>query len=76
MLENPYSPDLPWYRGNLHTHTTRSDGKREPQVVVDDYAERGYDFLMISDHDLVTDPRELNPRGMVLIFMNRLARGR
>lgn len=76
ILENPYDISLPWLRGNLHTHTTRSDGKRDPQVVVDDYAARGYDFLMISDHDGLTPPAELDARGMVLIPGNEVtARG-
>lgn len=76
MLENPYKSSLPWYRGNLHTHTTRSDGKRDPQVVIDDYADRGYDFLMISDHDMLTAPSEFDSRGMVMIPGNEVtARG-
>lgn len=56
MLEHPYI-DITgdhWLRGNLHTHTTRSDGERSPQAVLDDYASRGYGFLMISDHDIHT----------------------
>lgn len=76
MLESPYRSSLPWYRGNLHAHTTRSDGRREPQVVIDDYAARGYDFLMISDHDMLTAPSEFDDRGMVLIPGNEVtARG-
>jgi len=47
-----------WLRGNLHTHTTRSDGQCSLQEVVKDYASHGYDFLSITDHDLVAD-REL-----------------
>lgn len=75
-LVSPYSADLPWYRGNLHTHTTNSDGRRDPQVVIDDYAARGYDFLMISDHDFLTAPAELDARGMVMIPGNEVtARG-
>lgn len=76
-LENPYAkPGTPWLRGNLHAHTTNSDGKAAPQAVVDLYAERGYDFLMISDHDKLTDPKPLDARGMVLIPGNEVsARG-
>ncbi|MFP4598236.1 MAG: CehA/McbA family metallohydrolase [Persicimonas sp.] len=67
---------MPWYRGNLHTHTTESDGRRDPQVVIDDYAGRGYDFLAISDHDMITDPASFDARGMVLIRANEVtARG-
>jgi len=46
--------DLHWYRGNLHTHTTESDGDSSPADVVRWYREHGYDFLVISDHNRVT----------------------
>jgi hypothetical protein len=64
-----------WLRGNLHTHTTRSDGKRPAQAVINDYAAHGYDFLMISDHDIFTSAKDLaafDPRGMVLIPGNEI----
>ncbi len=67
-IKSPYNNDLNrWLRGNLHAHTTGSDGARSPQAIVDVYAALGYDFLMISDHDHFTDPAELDPKGMVLI---------
>lgn len=56
ILQNPYPADGPWLRGNLHTHTTESDGERPPANVVADYSTRGYDFLALSDHDTFTDP--------------------
>ena len=67
-----------WLRGNLHTHTTRSDGSRAPQVVVDDYARRGYGYLGFSDHDQLTsdaDIAQLDSRGLVLIPGNEISRG-
>ena len=39
-------------KGNLHCHTTRSDGTVTPEEVVRAYYERGYDFLAITDHHL------------------------
>ncbi len=66
----------PSLRGNLHTHTTRSDGKRPPQEVLNDYAARGYDFLMISDHDIYTAPTDYtawDAKGMVLIPGNEVS---
>ena len=67
-IESPYDNNSKlWLKGNLHAHTTESDGKRSPQAVVNDYAARGYDFLMISDHDKLTDPAKLDARGMTLI---------
>ena len=43
-----------WYRGNIHTHTTESDGDAEPQKVAAWYREHGYDFLVLSDHNHLT----------------------
>src|ERR1044071_9640474 len=66
-----------WLRGNLHTHTTRSDGARDVQTVLDDYANRGYDFLMISDHDIYTSAQDYdawNSHGMLLIAGNEITR--
>src|SRR5262249_52399561 len=42
-----------FYKGNLHTHSTRSDGKLSPEEVVAAYRERGYDFLALTDHFLL-----------------------
>lgn len=39
-----------WYKGNIHTHTTRSDGRLSPDEVIDIYADNGYDFLVLTDH--------------------------
>ena len=39
-----------WFKGNLHTHTTVSDGKRSPEEVIALYRENGYDFLALTDH--------------------------
>ncbi|MBI4556969.1 MAG: CehA/McbA family metallohydrolase [Candidatus Hydrogenedentes bacterium] len=67
-IKNPYRNDVSsWLKGNLHAHTTNSDGRRSPQEVVDEYAKSGYAFLMISDHDFLTDPSGVDARGMVLI---------
>jgi len=66
-ITNPYDGGGVWLKGNLHTHTTNSDGARSPQDTVDAYAALHYDFLMISDHDVITDVDRLDPRGMVLI---------
>jgi hypothetical protein len=48
-----------WYKGNLHTHTTNSDGALSPQEMVRQYEAKGYDFLAITDHDQLTDTSEL-----------------
>jgi hypothetical protein len=61
--------DVPgqWYKGNLHTHSSESDGEALPQQLVDIYAERGYDFLAITDHMKLTDVTVLDSKGLLLI---------
>ena len=39
-----------FWRGNLHTHSTRSDGVLAPQEVCRRYKAEGYDFLALTDH--------------------------
>lgn len=43
-----------WYLGNLHCHSTHSDGTLAPLDVARLYADAGYDFLAITDHDVLT----------------------
>lgn len=40
-----------WFKGNLHTHTTKSDGDADPAWVANWFKEHGYDFLVLSDHN-------------------------
>src|SRR5437879_1236789 len=42
---------MPLLRGNLHAHTTFSDGVRSPAALVAEYEALGYDFLAITDHE-------------------------
>jgi len=42
---------MPILKGNLHAHTTFSDGVRPADEVVERYRELGYDFLAITDHE-------------------------
>ena len=45
---------MPWFKGNLHTHTNKSDGDSSPETVVDWYSNNKYDFLVLSDHNHLT----------------------
>ena len=47
-------PQKKWFKGNLHTHTTKSDGDAEPEKVTSWYRRHGYDFLVLSDHNHLT----------------------
>ncbi len=62
--ENGYT----WLKGNLHTHTSNSDGRISPQERVDGYAGQGYDFLCLSDHRIITPVDSVtSPSGLTLI---------
>jgi len=39
-----------FYRGNLHCHSSNSDGLRKPEDVAAAYRAAGYDFICLSDH--------------------------
>ena len=39
-----------WFKGNVHMHTTLSDGRLATPVAAKFYADRGYDFISITDH--------------------------
>ncbi len=49
-----------WFKGNTHTHTTMSDGDSPPEVVAKWYKDHDYNFLVLSDHNVFTDPAALS----------------
>src|SRR5688572_29544553 len=44
-----------WWKGNLHTHSLWSDGDDYPEMIADWYKGRGYHFLALSDHNILSD---------------------
>ncbi|MFO7695780.1 MAG: CehA/McbA family metallohydrolase [Anaerolineae bacterium] len=47
---SPFQQSGHWFKGNLHTHTTQSDGVLTPDQALSWYRSRGYDFVALSDH--------------------------
>ncbi|MBN2284347.1 MAG: PHP domain-containing protein [Deltaproteobacteria bacterium] len=43
-------------KGQLHIHTTFSDGRLTPQEAADTYARLGFDFIAFTDHDHLLKP--------------------
>ncbi len=43
-----------WFKGNTHTHTWWSDGDSPPEVAVKWYKAHGYSFLVLSDHNILS----------------------
>ena len=50
MMTELFSPEGRFYKGNLHAHTTLSDGRISPEECIELFKEHGYDFLSITDH--------------------------
>ena len=48
-------PPARWWKGNLHTHSLWSDGDDYPEMIADWYAQHGYHFLALSDHNVLAD---------------------
>jgi len=48
------STEQRWFRGNTHTHTLWSDGDGPPEMVAAWYRDHGYDFLVLSDHNILS----------------------
>ncbi|MCB1244504.1 MAG: PHP domain-containing protein [Verrucomicrobiales bacterium] len=47
--------DPTYYRGNTHTHSLWSDGNDFPEMIVDWYQQQGYDFIALSDHNILAE---------------------
>jgi hypothetical protein len=60
-------PPLRWWKGNLHTHTLWSDGNDFPEMVAAWYGERDYNFLALSDHNILS-------RGMQWMPLDRITK--
>jgi hypothetical protein len=82
MSVPPFDRPGRFFKGNLHLHSTRSDGKLEPGAVLAAYRERGYDFVALTDHFLpgydfpIVDTREWRTPGFATLFGAELhARG-
>ncbi len=59
QFEIPQWEGMNWYKGNTHAHTTNSDGNAGPYEVAKWYKDHGYDFLSITDHNQLTDPKTI-----------------
>lgn len=56
-----------WYKGNLHLHSTNSDGKLPPVEVAKLYKDKGWNFVAFTDHNFYTDNREFDDDNFIVI---------
>jgi len=60
-------PQTPYFKTNLHTHTTISDGKLPPEEVKALYKSKGYQVLCITDHNIIVDHSNMNEPDFLLL---------
>lgn len=74
MNRLPFAMPGRFWRGNLHTHSTRSDGHLDPAETVAWYRDNGYDFVALTDHFVrrygysITDTRSLRTDGFTTLI--------
>lgn len=56
-----------FYKANLHSHTTRSDGNLSPEEMKEEYRKRGYSILATSDHDVLYCNYNLSDKDFLII---------
>ncbi len=64
-----FANDKPFFKGNLHCHTTNSDGKLTPEECKAFYRSRGYDFLAMTDHNKLTEKTHMEDGMLVFSGM-------
>ena len=57
-----------FFKGNLHSHTTNSDGRLTPEESARYYRDNGYDFLALTDHNIYSDYRDIIKLDDFLVF--------
>ncbi|PJF29780.1 MAG: phosphotransferase [Phototrophicales bacterium] len=78
----PFSKKGRFYKGNLHTHSTVSDGMLTPEAVCAVYQKLGYDFVAITDHFMaqfdyrIADTRALRTQTFTTLIGAELHTGR
>lgn len=60
-------PEKLQLKGNIHMHTTRSDGVQTPEEAARRYYDAGYKFLMMSDHEIYWNSTELDREDFLVL---------
>lgn len=67
MKHSYFQNDGLWLKGNLHSHTTVSDGVYEPTEMAVDYLAHGYDFISMTDHNVFVNHEIPEAEGLLLL---------
>ena len=78
----PFAQPGCFYRGNLHGHSTNSDGDWSPAEYIRQYRQNGYDFVALTDHCMerygyaISDTREFRSDDFTTLIGAELHPGR
>jgi len=67
MKKTYFPKDGIWLKGNIHSHSTVSDGMFTPEELAKSYASAGYDFLSMTDHNVLVSHSELSKSRILLL---------
>ena len=56
-----------FYKANLHTHSTISDGKLTPEEVKEGYKALGYQILCLTDHNTIVNHSDMNEPDFLML---------
>ena len=62
-----------YYKANLHTHSTVSDGHLSPEEIKCAYMEKGYSIVAYTDHEILVPHTELSDENFLAITGTELA---
>lgn len=68
MNFNPFSGKGHWFKGNLHSHSTLSDGACSPQELKEIYQKEGYSFIAFTEHDVFADVSSLSDASFLALL--------
>lgn len=67
MKQSYFPENGVWLKGNIHSHSTVSDGLFTPKELAELYEARGYDFLSMTDHNLRVSHEDLATEKFLLL---------
>ncbi len=67
IKRSAFSPEGKWFKGNIHAHTTVSDGTVDPEKQAADYRAMGYDFLSLTDHNVMLTHSHLSSEDFLML---------
>jgi predicted metal-dependent phosphoesterase TrpH len=72
MIVRPWAAPGRFYKGNLHAHSTLSDGQFPIDDVVAGYRQQGYDFLSMTEHNFIADTRSYRDESFTTLLGTEL----